>query len=69
MTFIQWLLLQLAGCEDCDNWLGIRWEDSRTNYHWDGEGEDPNRPRRLCRPCAAEHHEHWDEMWAQARNW
>ena len=25
--------------------------------------EDPNRPVMLCRSCAVDHHEYWDEMW------
>ena len=25
---------------------------------------DPNAPSYLCRPCAKDHHEYWDEMWS-----
>lgn len=42
---------------------GVEQESSRTMYHWDGTGEDPNRDPWLCRDCARIHHEHWDEMW------
>lgn len=42
----------------------VKPESSRTMYHWDGKGEDPNRCRWLCRPCAKMHHEHWDDMWS-----
>ena len=54
-------------CECCGLFEGVETESSRTMYSWDGQGEDPNRPLRLCRSCAAEHHEHWDEMWEHAR--
>lgn len=54
-------------CCYCDEPEGeIEWESSRTAYHWKGEGLDPNRPRPMCRRCAAEHHDHWDEMWSYA---
>jgi hypothetical protein len=43
---------------------GVRWHSSRTMYHWDGVGEDPNQPVALCPACAEEHHEHWDDMWS-----
>jgi len=49
-------------CRDQD----IQLEPSRTAYPWDGQGEDPNRPIPLCRPCAEEHHKHWDAMGGQA---
>ena len=51
------------GCEQCGSMAGCFQEPSRTMYHWSGEGEDPNRDRRLCRACAAEHHDYWDGMW------
>lgn len=58
--------------EPCDTpWVparptveGVSWHSSRTMYHWDGKGEDPNRPRALCVTCAIEHHERWDDMWS-----
>lgn len=37
-------------------------------YPWDGEGEDPNRSRLLCRQCADFHYSYWDEMWAEYRS-
>lgn len=43
---------------------GVLWESSRTRYHWDGTGEDPNRDQALCRECAVDHHEYWDDMWS-----
>lgn len=63
--------LCLDGCEHCGRFWGTGWESSRTAYPYDGlEGldQDPNRPLRYCRPCAAEHHEYWDGMWAEYRN-
>jgi hypothetical protein len=44
---------------------GLRCESSRTMYHWDGTGKDPNRSLLLCRQCAILHHDYWDEMWDQ----
>jgi hypothetical protein len=41
-------------------------EDSRAFYPFTGkigDLDDPNHPIPLCRPCAARHHAHWDEMW------
>lgn len=46
---------------------GVKLEPSRTQYHWDGKGENPNKPVWLCRDCAAEHHAHWDDMWEEYR--
>lgn len=38
----------------------------------DGEGlgeiPDPNVDPWLCRDCADEHKEYWDEMWSYARS-
>lgn len=54
------MICEVDGCGETE---GVQLEPSRTAYHWDGKGEDPNRPVALCRPCAEAHHEHWDEMW------
>lgn len=32
------------------------------------EPPDPNAPVPLCRPCAKDHHEYWDEMWGNYYN-
>jgi len=56
------------GCERCGSWWKVKWEPGRTAYHFTGtpnSPDDPNRCRRFCRPCAAEYHEHWDDMWSQ----
>lgn len=59
---------KLEECEVCDAMDGdIRLEDSRTQYVWKGDFDDPenpNRPLMLCRECAREHHEYWDERWS-----
>ncbi len=44
---------------------GVEAESSRTCYHHDHDGEDPNAPIMLCRPCAKMHHEEWDERWSE----
>ena len=62
-----WRLLRKFRCERCGSWRGVQWENSRTMYHYEGRWgsrEDPNRDVALCRPCAEEHHECWDSMWA-----
>lgn len=63
-------LSALAGtkrCERCATTDGVELESGRTAYHHEPGTEDPNRPWLLCRPCAVEHHAHWDDMWAAAR--
>jgi hypothetical protein len=52
-------------CEHCGSVEGVEWEESRTQYEWDGKGENPNRCRALCYECAKEHHAHWDDMWKE----
>ena len=51
-------------CEHCRSFWGLKLEDGRTMYEWNGKGEDPNRSQLLCRMCAVMHHDYWDEMWA-----
>ena len=57
-------------CERCGATEGVEWECSRTAYDTSSRriepsGEnDPNRDQALCRSCAKEHHEYWDDMWA-----
>lgn len=57
-------------CEHCGTMRGLALEDSRTCYptKYDDPFEetrpdDPNRSQLLCRSCAVDHHEYWDEMW------
>lgn len=61
-------------CEYCGHAEDVRPEDSRTFYHDPVtrysrlleedplDPEDPNRAIWLCRECAAQYHEYWDEM-------
>lgn len=50
-------------CANCGSQEEIRLENARTLYT-QKEGEpDPNAPIPFCRPCAQEHHDHWDELW------
>ena len=42
--------------------------DSRTMYDWNGEGEDPNRDKIMCRECAADYNEQMNSQWADYNN-
>lgn len=58
-----------AICAHCKATEGVEWESSRTAYPEDPAGmDDPNAPIPLCRACAKEHHEHWDEQWDNYRS-
>lgn len=60
-------------CESCKATEGVEVEPARTGYTaepmtlWDHllerEPKDPNPPVMLCRPCAKDYHDHWDDMW------
>jgi hypothetical protein len=52
-------------CAQCGTNKHVRLEPSRTQYHWDGEGEDPNADVPLCPPCAEEHRAYWNERWEE----
>ena len=47
------------------NAVDAKLRTSRTIYHWDGKGTNPNRPRMLCDECYRSYTAYWDEMWAQ----
>jgi len=61
-------------CVRCGTSEGVKLEDARTAYEQPSPDffdhlvgvplPDPNAPVLLCRSCAKEHHEFWDEMWA-----
>jgi len=54
-------------CVGCDADEGVAMESSRTAYHYEGPKagpDDPNKPVPLCRACAEDHHNYWDEMWS-----
>jgi len=55
-------------CARCYSTEGVEFESSRTQYYFEGEWNDPrnpNAPIPLCRACAKDHHEYWNDMWAQ----
>lgn len=60
------LRMPLRKCEGhdgpCENevlWL----TPAMTAYSWDGQGEDPNRPRFLCPTCSDSYRSDWQEKW------
>ena len=55
-------------CLICQHAEGVEMEDSRTAYHWEGDGDDPNAAIPLCRACAEQHHEYWNDMWSEYRH-
>lgn len=58
-------------CEYCKSWTGLQLESSHTMYNFDGEWFDPKNPNRpvfLCRCCAEQHEEFWDEQWRDYYN-
>ena len=69
--FAQFLWRSIPRCEKCTvvfhrtTFFGLSYEESRTMYHWNGEGKDPNAHLLLCSECAILHHEFWDDMWDQ----
>lgn len=52
-------------CEECGFEEGVEAVQAMTAYHWDGEGEDPNRPLDLCKECKDRYVSYWTEMWQQ----
>lgn len=55
-------------CERCGSLRGVKSEGGRTAYHYEGPSnvfQDPNRSVGLCRHCAVEYHQHWDDMWQE----
>lgn len=54
-------------CEYCGSADTVKPTAGRTAYDTNKVGwESPNRHVFLCPDCTTEHHEHWDEMWAEA---
>ena len=53
------------GCGECeypaDHPIHQYPGDERGGHRW----VDPNKLTLLCQPCAKDHHEHWDDMWAE----
>lgn len=52
-------------CNHCGSREGVAFEDSRTCYSPTEENPFPNASIPFCRECAVEHHEYWDDMWAE----
>lgn len=48
-------------CERCGITTEVQLEPSRTYY----VDESKNVEIWLCRECADEYHQHWDDMWAE----
>lgn len=65
------LNLALPRCEGhrqaCPDGVVLWLTPARTAYDWDGQGEDPNRPRLLCLRCSDEYTEDWQERWDEYR--
>lgn len=55
-------------CEHCDIVKALSPVHSMTMYHWNGEGEDPNRDQFLCKECEADHRSYWAGMWNEYRS-
>lgn len=53
----------LGGCECCGSFWRLDWRPSMTAYSWNGEGENPNRKRWFCEPCAGGYEDFWQSMW------
>ena len=62
-------------CLRCGSTVEVLMECSRTSYDTsrvrtryerilEPNPPDPNAPIPLCRECAEDHHEYWDEMWS-----
>jgi hypothetical protein len=47
----------------CENQNGRR-APVMTDYAWDGEGEDPNKPPILCPSCTDGWVDAWEERWS-----
>lgn len=71
-----WYLKLPPKCECCGSWRGLRLESGRTMYPYESDSKDywvnfgydpkdPNRSQLLCRLCAVQHHEYWDDMWKE----
>lgn len=68
---VKLLGLALPRCEGhrqaCPDGIVLWPTSAMTAYDWDGQGEDPNRPRLLCLRCSDEYVEDWKERWDEYR--
>lgn len=60
--------MSTESCARCGATEGVEFEDSRTCYPRHEDGTDPNAPVPLCRSCAKDHHDYWDERWDEYRS-
>lgn len=60
-----WRWCEGGPCSIQWTFFGVAREGSRTMYYWNGQGRNPNRDVFLCRSCAADHHEYWDDRWSE----
>jgi len=61
-------ILPVPSCEHCESNAGTALPtSSRTQREWHGEDFNPNHPVHLCPDCTVEHHQYWDDMWADYR--
>lgn len=52
-------------CLKCRRFEMTELRPSQTSYTWDGAGEDPNAPLRLCDACGEEYRREMDDLWAE----
>jgi hypothetical protein len=57
------LLRWLGRCEECATKKDVRRIPAMTAYHWDGQGEDPNRDLSFCLEHAEAYRDYWQSMW------
>lgn len=50
-----------ALCQHCSKKPAYNYP-SMTAYHWNGEGDDPNKDLTLCKECGTEHTENMQEQ-------
>jgi hypothetical protein len=60
LTRAKRLFLELPRCENCGSHIGVRREQCRTAY----AEAHLNLSPFLCRKCADDYHDYWDNLWA-----
>lgn len=61
--------LKLHQCELCDTIsTNVLPRSSRTKYHWEGEGEDPNQDKLFCPECSERYTLLMDSLWADVHS-
>lgn len=54
-------------CLGCGTTEGVEMRSSMTAYHWDGTGEDPNRPWPGCERCGEDYFRDMQAQWDEWR--